>query len=131
MKKAKSSKVFLIAAAAVLLLAFVIVGIAAGVGLWGSSGEGELLAEHELGGCSVLIYGHKPALFPEGFIRGKIVCSSGENKYVVDERTFSFGTDEDDKERFTFTDDEPTVHVIVHDEHGDIQYDIIPSEIFG
>ena len=127
MKKAKSTKAFLIAAA-VLVVVLVVVGIAAGVGLWGASGEGELLAGQELGGVSVMIYGHKPALFPDGFIRGKIVCSRGADEYVVDERTFSFDTG--GAERFSFSGGDDALRVVVHDEHGDIQYDIIPAEIF-
>lgn len=121
MKKVKSARAVLLAA--VLLVVIVVVGIAAGVGLFGKDGKYELVAQHDFGEYSVEIYGHSPALFPEGFLRGRIVCRQGGDERVVDERTFSFGTD-DGTERFSFAEDGGVPVVIVHDEHGDIRYDI-------
>ena len=113
---------------AVAAVVLVVVGIAAGIGLSGGSGEGELIAKRSFGECSVEIYGHKPALFPEGFLRVKILCRQGGNEAVADERTFAFAEDGD---MFSFSEDSAALHLTVHDTHGDIVYDIIPAEIFG
>ncbi len=120
----------IIAVVAAVAAVLAVVALAAGIGLSGLSGGGELLEQRSIDGCSVMIYGHKPALFPEGFLRVKILCRQGENEAVADERTFSFDT-ESDHEMFSFEESGGALHLTVHDTHGDIVYDIIPSEIFG
>ncbi len=127
-KRSLGARFPLVVICAVTAVVLVVVGIAAGIGLSGGSGEGELLAERSLGECSVEIYGYKPALFPDGFLRVKILCRQGGSEAVADERTFAFA---EGGEMFSFSGDSAALRLTVHDTHGDIVYDIIPTEIFG